>query len=254
MKELPITFKSNGKQIVGMLHLPDTKNAPVIVMCHGFMSHRIGSAGYHLVSSAREFCKNGYAILRFDYRGCGESEGGFEEFSDFSAVEDVKAAISFIQTIKEIDSGKIGLLGHSRGGVVASFASIEIEKIKCLVLWAPAVHVKKYWTLEEIEKVEKGELIYYKGLKIGKLLWESARKIEDLSKHIHKVKTPLLIVHGTNDEWNITAEEVRKVYKNANKPKKIEIISGADHFFLNKEKHRKQLMGTTVKWFKNWLK
>ena len=79
MKELPVSFKSEGKQLVGMLHLPDKKKAPCVIMCHGYQGNKFGNHKRVFVKTARYFAKNGIASLRFDFLGCGDSEGRPEE-------------------------------------------------------------------------------------------------------------------------------------------------------------------------------
>lgn len=61
----------------------------------------------------------GIAVLRFDDRGVGESEGKFTESTTRDFATDVSAAIEYLKTRKEIDRHKIGLIGHSEGGLIA---------------------------------------------------------------------------------------------------------------------------------------
>ena len=65
------------------------------------------------------FTRNGIAVLRFDDRGFGESEGDFTSATSFDFAEDVRSAIEYLKTRSEVDKDNIGLVGHSEGGIIA---------------------------------------------------------------------------------------------------------------------------------------
>ncbi|MFA0780897.1 MAG: hypothetical protein RJAPGHWK_002418, partial [Candidatus Fervidibacter sp.] len=81
MPEQFVQFEVQGQRVYGMLHLPDGtsdtgKKVPAVAMCHGFTGNRI-EAHRLFVKAARHFVQHGIAVLRFDFRGSGESEGDF---------------------------------------------------------------------------------------------------------------------------------------------------------------------------------
>jgi pimeloyl-ACP methyl ester carboxylesterase len=78
----------------------------------------------------------GIAVLRFDDRGVGKSEGTFEESTTKDFSTDVLAAIDFLKSRKEIDKKKIGLIGHSEGGIIAPMCAIGSKNIAYIVLLA----------------------------------------------------------------------------------------------------------------------
>ena len=147
MKEIPVTFKSHGKQIVGMLHLPDAKKSPVIIVCHGFMGSHIG-AWYSYVELARTLVKSGFSVLRFDFRGSGDSQGEFENQTIGVKLEDFDSALKFLTRFKSLNLNKVGVIGHSQGGVIANFATSRHKNIKCLVEWSTVADFKLFpwWT------------------------------------------------------------------------------------------------------------
>jgi alpha/beta superfamily hydrolase len=71
MVELPLAFKSEGKQVIGILHLPKKKKSPLIILSHGWSGNKLGAWNAFFVKAVREFSKNGFAVLRFDFRGSG---------------------------------------------------------------------------------------------------------------------------------------------------------------------------------------
>jgi len=80
--------------------------------------------------------KNGIAVLRFDERGVGESTGDFAKATTFDFAKDVEYAIEYLQKRKEINKDKIGLIGHSEGGVITSIIASENKDIDFIVLMA----------------------------------------------------------------------------------------------------------------------
>lgn len=80
--------------------------------------------------------KSGIAVLRVDDRGVGESEGNHNETGLKGFVNDTKSAFEFLKNRKKINPSKIGLIGHSLGGVIAPIIASENEDISFIVLLA----------------------------------------------------------------------------------------------------------------------
>ncbi|MEP0861844.1 MAG: alpha/beta hydrolase [Ignavibacterium sp.] len=80
--------------------------------------------------------KDGFAVLRFDDRGFGESEGDHSLATTFDFAEDVRAAVKFLMSRKEVDKNKIGLIGHSEGAMIASIVASADNNIAFIVLMA----------------------------------------------------------------------------------------------------------------------
>jgi fermentation-respiration switch protein FrsA (DUF1100 family) len=76
------------------------------------------------------------AVLRVDDRGVGGSTGDIKEATSKDFAGDVLAGVEFLKTRKEIDRKKIGLIGHSEGGIIAPIAAIESEDVAFIVLMA----------------------------------------------------------------------------------------------------------------------
>jgi len=82
--------------------------------------------------------RNGIAVLRFDDRGVGQSEGTYDFFTTtkYDIVADVEAALKFLKTRPEIEKQEIGLIGHSEGGVIAAIVASERTDVAFVVLLA----------------------------------------------------------------------------------------------------------------------
>ncbi|MDD3080525.1 MAG: alpha/beta fold hydrolase [Paludibacter sp.] len=80
--------------------------------------------------------RHGIAVLRFDDRGCFKSSGNFQTATTPDFATDVEAAVAYLQTRKEVDKKKIGLIGHSEGGLIAPMVAAHNKNIGFIVLMA----------------------------------------------------------------------------------------------------------------------
>jgi uncharacterized protein len=85
---------------------------------------------------ADHLSRNGIAVLRSDDRGVGESEGEFAAATSFDFAGDAAAAVTWLRGRPEIDPGRVGLVGHSEGGLIAPIVSVERGSVAFLVLLA----------------------------------------------------------------------------------------------------------------------
>lgn len=99
--------------------------------------------------------KRGIAVLRVDDRGTGKSEGNYYETGLNGFVNDTKSAFEFLKTYKKINHSKIGLIGHSLGGVIAPILASENEDISFIILLAGSgIRGDKLMLLQK-EKIER---------------------------------------------------------------------------------------------------
>jgi len=119
------TFPSGSLTLEGILHLPSEIPAPGIVVCHphpmygGDMHNNVVSA---ICNVALE---NGIAALRFNFRGAGASEGSYD--NGIGEQDDVRAALTYLQALTEIDGESIALAGYSFGAAVAVRAAASAD-------------------------------------------------------------------------------------------------------------------------------
>jgi len=253
MKEIPIKIKFKNQLIFGVLHRPKNKNPPLLLMVHGFTGDRLGNPHGLFVKTAKIFCKKGYAVLRFDFRGSGDSADWFEHQNIDTELEDLKRVLNYIEKLNGINKNKIGLIGHSRGGFVSVISASKDKRIKCLVAWSPAVFMKKLWGKKWVKNIRKNGHVYdIYGFKLTKQLVNRDFEFDNIINQVKNVKAPLLILHGNKDR-SVPLYHSRELYRNANKPKKIIIIEGAYHGFFD-DKNMKKLSKLTVEWFDKWLK
>ena len=63
--------------------------------------------------------RNGIGVLRYDDRGTAQSTGDFNKATTLDLANDAESAVSYLLGRKEVDKTKIGLMGHSEGGIIA---------------------------------------------------------------------------------------------------------------------------------------
>jgi fermentation-respiration switch protein FrsA (DUF1100 family) len=85
---------------------------------------------------ADHLTKQGIAVLRFDKRGCAESTGNYDTATTRDFADDVLAGIDYLKTRKEIDARRIGLIGHSEGGIIAPMVAAQSKDVAFIVLMA----------------------------------------------------------------------------------------------------------------------
>ena len=78
--------------------------------------------------------RNGIAVLRYDDRGIGESTGDFRSATSEDFAEDALSAVEYLKTRNEIN--KIGIAGHSEGGLIAPIVAVQSDDIDFIVLMA----------------------------------------------------------------------------------------------------------------------
>lgn len=259
-------FECEGNKLYGEIYIPDNVPAPGIILCHG-MNRR----GFHALRLYRMFAeeasKNGFAVLLFDFRGCGKSTGEFGY--GIEEQQDLKCALNYLSSRKEIKADKIFVVGHSLGGAIALYTARSDDRIKAVALWStPANHA---YNVKKFIIYNGGKLAYYAFLAVsyidelidvsklfnmrvyGILLRPSLvrKKLMSLNEceAVSKLRIPILIVIGNRDRI-VGVEEARQIFSAANNPKNFVIVEGADHIYEGKEN---KVIAETLNWLRNLL-
>ena len=121
-----VVFKNpqaGGISLAGTLTLPNNiKNPPVAILISGSgpqdrNEELLGHKPFLVI--AHHLTQNGVAVLRYDDRGVAQSEGTQKGATSADFATDVEAAISYLKSRNDVDQNKIGLIGHSEGGLIA---------------------------------------------------------------------------------------------------------------------------------------
>ncbi|WP_114579487.1 alpha/beta hydrolase [Saliphagus sp. LR7] len=121
-----VSFESEGTRCAAWLYRPDdstvtqTEHPPIVVMANGFgLPRRAG-----LPAIAERFAERGLAVLVFDYRSLGDSDGEPRNVVlPFGQISDWQAAVRFARTIDDVDGERLGVWGFSLGAGGALFAA-----------------------------------------------------------------------------------------------------------------------------------
>ena len=135
MKELKVEFKVGKEILRGTLFIPEgTSPFPAVVFYHGR-----GSARARYLPMAEALARKGLITLAFDFRGCGESDGKFEEQTHKMGIEDARAGLEFLLS-QNVDKKRIGIQGTSFGGYVTGMLLNDYDFIRSVVLRVPAAY------------------------------------------------------------------------------------------------------------------
>lgn len=148
-------------QLAGTLTIPNGK-APfpailLITSAGGQSRNQIvdGVPMFRLIS--QHLAKNGFAVLRMDERGVGDSSGGSVwDSTTAEKASDMQACVNFLKKLPEIDANKIGLIGHSEGAMVAPMVALNEPAIRFVVLLgSPGIDGGEIWNRQQNEEAKK---------------------------------------------------------------------------------------------------
>lgn len=135
--ECQIASKRNTK-IPATFTYPKRKDAcPLIIAAHGFQSSRHEYGLY--TELANRLAEAGIAVIRFDFPGNNDSEESMDAYTLTNNLDDMDCAMEYAMEHRKVDSRRIGVLGWSMGGYMASLFSQRHPEILAMALWAPAV-------------------------------------------------------------------------------------------------------------------
>jgi uncharacterized protein len=128
----PLPFFSSGLRLDADLHLPDDATAeapyPVVIACSGYQGQKI----IHPERFARALKPLGYAVLAFDYRGFGGSEGERGRLVPQEWAEDVRAGVDRLTTVDDVDMSRLALVGWGLGGGVVIAEAADDPRVKAV--------------------------------------------------------------------------------------------------------------------------
>ncbi len=136
--EEEVVFKNKDANVTlaGTLTCPTTKApASAIILVHGSgHTDRNGTNMNHFLLLSDYLTRKGFVVLRYDKRGIGSSTGNYDSATTEDFAQDVMAGIEYLKCRAEVDSSKIGLIGHSEGSVIAPMVAAKIDELAFIVL------------------------------------------------------------------------------------------------------------------------
>lgn len=175
IEDVKFENKAANVTLAGTLSLPKKEgNFPAVILITGSgpQNRDVEGLGHKTFLVLSDYLtQKGIAVLRFDDRGVGESTGDFSSATTFDFAEDVQAGVEYLKTRKEINKSKIGLIGHSEGGIIAPIVAGNSRDIDFIVLLAgPGLKGDKLLLLQKElierqsgmpeEEIQKGQEIF----------------------------------------------------------------------------------------------
>lgn len=237
MQTLPLHILSQGQSVQGFFHRPtDDPQTPCVILCHGLMSS-MESPKFRLLAKA--LSGEGINAVRFDFRGCGASEGDLRETTVSGRVGDLQAVLTHLREQVGL-RGPFGLLGSSMGGYVALLTFAMRQDIEAVCVWATPFEVQALREARDHPDLSSLGQSFYDDL--------SNHDLASSGHMLHHV----LVLHGACDKV-IPQSHAFRIYARASGPKAIHIFTGGDHRFTDPA-HRSRATELSLEWFQNHLK
>ncbi|MBE0479945.1 MAG: alpha/beta fold hydrolase [Dehalococcoidia bacterium] len=242
-------LKADGLRLAAQLYRPEAPPPwPAVCMCHGVPAGRTpdpSDRGYPAL--AEKYAAGGFAVLIFNFRGAGESEGNFDMLG---WTRDLKAAVDYLHTRDDVDRTRLSLMGFSGGAVATVYCAANDRRIAAVVSCAcPArfFDIEDFSRIEEfLEHCRRIGIIRDPGFPPSVEKWASDFDRLNALQWIDRIAPrPILIVHGDRDE-TVPPRHAWMLYEKAGEPKEIAIIDGAGHRLRTNE----PAMNTALAWLK----
>lgn len=241
---------STGARLSGVLHLPDAEPLGSLLLAHCFTCSKDLHTSTRLATG---LAQAGYAVLRFDLTGLGDSDGDFAQTTLSHDVRDLVAAAT--ELIRR-GYGPCGLIGHSLGGAAALLAAKRLKTVRSVVvLGTPfdATHVRHLITAEEDTIERDGQAEVSIG---GRPFTISREFLVDLERHsgpehISELDRPLLVVHAVDDTV-VDISEGERIFAAARQPKAFHPLLDTDHLVTDRDAAQ-HLQEVVARWFDQTL-
>lgn len=139
-EEVKVENEKDKITLAGTLSLPKKEGsfpAVILITGSGAQNRDEEILGHKLFLVLSDYLvKKGFAVLRMDDRGFGESTGKFKDATTLDFVNDIQAGVAYLKTRNEINKKKIGFIGHSEGGLIAPMIAADSKDVAFIVLLA----------------------------------------------------------------------------------------------------------------------
>ena len=244
-----VALEVDGLEIAGQLYLPSGKIPyHTVCLCHGIPA-RIpdpSDRGYPVL--AERICRQGLAVLIFNFRGTGASGGNLDIVG---WTRDLKAAIDYLSALPEVDKSHLSLLGFSGGAAVSVYVASQDKRVSSVVTCACPAEFTFFTEVDKpqsiIDHFRSIGAIRDKSFPHSAEEWLNGFKLISPIKYVAGIAPrPLLLVHGNRDE-TVEVGQAYKLYDRAGEPKQIVIVDGAEHRLRQNDR----AMATVIDWLKS---
>lgn len=292
METRTINFFSEGAKMEGDVYLPSDfkrgERRPGVVLCHGFTGIRSMILGDY----AKVFADQGFVTFTFDYRGYGGSEGTRRRLIPLEQIDDIRNAISYFETLPEVDANRIGLWGTSFGGANAPYTAAVDTRIKAVVGQVGfgegerfLLDTRRFGEREEllrkvaedrrrrategagdrlspIDALNSAQTNAFLGPALKEVApsridisWETIEKTLEYRplEVVDRISPRALLLIGARDDDLCKIEGYQKMYERAREPKKLAVLP-ITHYEIYSGKGFEESSRLAIEWFDRFLK
>jgi len=235
--------------IVGQLYLPPGDMPyPTVCVCHGIPAGipDPGDRGYPLL--AEQICRQGFAVLIFNFRGTGDSGGNLDILG---WARDLKAALDYLCSLPKVDRSRLYLLGFSGGAAVSVYVAAQDTRVSSVVACACPAEFTFFTQSDEpqslIDHFRSIGAIRDDDFPPSAQEWLNGFKLVKPIDYVAQISPrPLLLVHGNQDE-TVEVNRAYRLYAQAGEPKRIVVVEGAGHRLRRND----EAMAIVIDWLKS---
>ena len=240
-ERLQFSARGRAKRLLP-LQRPDGTARGGVLLVHCFAA---SDERYTLNRLSRGLAEAGYAVLRWDFTGLGETPG-FEADATTTLANDIQRAATLLA---QQDIGHISLVGHSLGAAAALVVAPTVRHLASVVTIAAPASGRAVRDLFEVPR-GRGDEHAVSG--IGRTFPIAAELVDDFvaferDRAVGELDAPLLVVHALDDEV-VPIEEGEKLFGAAVQPKSFVPLVGADHL-LTSPAAGEQVLRVVADWF-----
>lgn len=237
---VPVKIPNGSEFLAGLLNVPSSIESPlpVVLVLHGLGGYK---ESVRITSLAESLAENGFIALRFDATGIGESDGeNTDRFRVDTYRQNIDTALTWLVDNLNVDSTRVGICGHSLGGLLSIIAASEDKRIKAVCAISPPDAVanssvkavlpewnERGWISKEHPRL--GEIRLSVQFLEGVEVWNP---VEAASK----VSVPMFVVAG-NEDIIVPVSESKRIWSE-NQTAEWLLLDGIGHGYSGDETKR----------------
>ncbi|MEN3323664.1 alpha/beta fold hydrolase [Mariniflexile soesokkakense] len=264
-QHIVINGKHQNPIVIDVTYTENKTNLPVIIFCHGYKGFKDWGA-WNLM--AKEFAKAGFCFIKFNFSYNGGTAKQPIDFPDLESfgnnnytkeLDDIETVIDWVfnnEDVKKMsNTNNLSIIGHSRGGGIASIKAEEDSRVKKLISLASVSDFGSRMTaLCDLESWKQTGVTYIINGRTNQQMPHFYQFYEDfkaneerltIKRAVSNLNIPHLIIHGNNDT-SVLMDEAENIHL-WNSNSELQIIDGANHVFGANHPWKKEYLPSHLK-------